>query len=276
LAFLKRKQEEAQIAVTVRVRNSGKRKGSVTAQLYLIPPPNHQDLPRRELRGIHKRILDPGEEYTIRFPLSKKDFIMHDRDGNPFLPPGEWRIHMGNASPGGRSVEPAAVAPLEESQRRVHSMMLLYEKLYRREDLSTMPANLYLEPLVQDIIDTSSGHAQVRAETIISPIPLDPDTLSRLGIIINELVGNSLKYAFQRGNEGPGEKGLIQVSLSSEKGRLLLRVADNGKGLSGAIDFENPKSFGFQMVSLLTQRLNGSIRLSREGGTVISISAPLL
>ncbi|HMN91003.1 MAG TPA: ATP-binding protein [Saprospiraceae bacterium] len=98
---------------------------------------------------------------------------------------------------------------------------------------------------------------------------LDVDTIIPLGLIINELISNTLKYAFPNGRAGK-----MYIALKQETKALRLRIADNGKGLPPNFDMHNLKSLGFRLVKAFTQKLEGELNIQSEQGVIIDIYIP--
>lgn len=156
-----------------------------------------------------------------------------------------------------------------QCQDRINSMALVHEKLYRTKDFSRIDLKEYIETLAKAIFNSYRKEAKkIALKVDVKNIFLDIDTAIPLGLIINELVSNSLKYAF---NGKPG--GEISISLADAKrGRLALRIQDNGIGLPENFDFKNTDSFGFQLVTILAENeLKSEIKVNINGGTVFQL-----
>jgi len=174
-----------------------------------------------------------------------------------------------------------------ESQNRVASMALIHEELYKGNELDTLDFAAYLQKLTADLFDSYNlKNSGVSLKLDLEKIPLVMDIAIPLGIIVNELVSNSLKHAFPAGKTGE-----IHISLCKkesfaanydipdlcpscmEKNDLyyILTVEDNGKGIPEEIEFPNTDSLGFQLVNLLVEQIDGYIELKRNNGTKFSI-----
>jgi PAS domain S-box-containing protein len=158
--------------------------------------------------------------------------------------------------------EPSAIAALKDAQGRVRSMMVLYDKLYRSANFRTISAKEYLTSLIDEIVRNFPSRSLITVETHIDDCILEAKTLSPMGIIINELLTNAMKYAFT-----DREKGIIRVSLSIKDKHATLIIQDNGSGIPESIDTGNSTGFGLQLVSMLTEQLEGTMRMEREEGT---------
>jgi PAS domain S-box-containing protein len=157
---------------------------------------------------------------------------------------------------------------LVASQSRVKSMAMIHEKLYQSPDLTRINMKDYIESFVSGLfslymVETTAIHLQ----TDLEDIEMGIDTAIPVGLIINELVTNSLKHAFPAGNEG----GIIEISFRKEGELLTLKIADNGIGLPERRKIETKKSLGLQLVSNLVNQLDGKMMVSGENGTQVKV-----
>ncbi len=158
------------------------------------------------------------------------------------------------------------VGVLKESQGRVKSMAIIHEKLYELSSLDNINFKEYLEKLIYDIFYSYGiRNGSIKSSLIIKDVYLNIDTAIPLGLIINELVTNSVKYAF------PEEKGEIKVKFESNQDQMELTIADDGIGIPEDIDFENSKTLGLQLVETLTNQLEGKLELNIHHGTEFKI-----
>lgn len=168
-----------------------------------------------------------------------------------------------------RSTNPQVVKTLKESQNRITSIALVHEKLYGSEDLANIDFAQYISALTAHLFDSYNIHAsQIKLTTQIDHIPLDIDTAIPCGLIINELVSNSLKYAFS-----DIQTGEIQVTLHQQQDRsLVLRVRDNGIGLPQNFNLNRTKTLGMNLVKGLVKQLKGTLEVNTQQGTTFLIS----
>ncbi len=158
--------------------------------------------------------------------------------------------------------EPSAISALEDAIRRVQSMGILYDKLYRSADFTEVSVKDYLPALVDEIKANFLNGQSVTVEKRIDDFLLDAKRLQPLGIIINELITNIMKYAFKgRVN------GRIGISATKSEGHIVLSIRDNGVGMPESFAVENSTGFGLQLVHALTGQLEGTIRIERGNGT---------
>ena len=159
-----------------------------------------------------------------------------------------------------------AKSAIQEGRSRVHSMSLIHQHLYKDDQLSGVPMSFYVKKLCQDLIATYQVGDQeiVLYDQIDKNLVLDVETVVPLGLILNELISNSLKYAF----EGRA-KGLITVKLYEVKDVLHLEVNDDGIGFDPS--GEVPDSFGLRLVHSFQQKLDASIDIRSIEGTRVSL-----
>ncbi len=153
----------------------------------------------------------------------------------------------------------------EDSQSRIRSMALIHEKLYRSEDLARIDFQGYAEDLVQDLFRTYGvTGSRVCLSMEVEDLQLGVSHAIPCGLILSEIVSNSLKYAFPNNNSGE-----IRISLCSVDGDLLeLVVGDDGVGLPEDKDMETTESLGLRLVKILVEdQLGGEIEVNREKGT---------
>jgi two-component sensor histidine kinase len=167
-----------------------------------------------------------------------------------------------------RTQEQEASLILQDSQNRIASIALVHEKLYRSENLANIDFAQYIPDLTIHLFDTykvSSDNVTLKTE--VENIFLEIDTAIPCGLIINELVSNSLKYAFPK-----KRKGEIQVEFHADsQGTMRLIVRDNGIGIPEEFDLETTSSLGLTLVQGLVDQLEGTLELDRSRGTQFSI-----
>ena len=164
-----------------------------------------------------------------------------------------------------------------ESQNRIKSMVLVHEKLYQTADLANIKPSDYLSSLLQQLFNAyniSPGSIILKGN--IADFPMIIDIAIPCGLLVNELVSNSLKHAF------PGligysaedikktfkERPEIAIDLAlDEKGNVKLIISDNGVGFPDNLDFQKTESLGLQLVCALVKQLDGSIKMEKTQGT---------
>lgn len=163
--------------------------------------------------------------------------------------------------------DPIAVNVLRESQNRVKAMAAVYEKLYLSKDLNKINFYNYIQSLLQGLFYSDlRKEGQIGQIVEVEDIMLNIETAVPCGLIISELVSNSLKHAFPE-----GRKGLIHVSLKALKDKYELRISDDGIGFPENINFKKTDTLGLKLVNNLVKQLEGKINMSRNHGTEFKI-----
>ncbi|MBI5679387.1 MAG: PAS domain S-box protein [Methanobacterium sp.] len=157
------------------------------------------------------------------------------------------------------------------SQNRVRSMAMIHEKLYQSDNLSSINFSDYLKTFLNSLIYSYSNLSHIDLELDIEEIELNIETSVPCGLIINELVSNSLKHAFPQ-----GRKGKIMVKMYPDNDEYVLIVKDNGVGHIKEHDLENGTTLGLSLVDSLVDQLDGNIEILEEEGTVYKITFPEL
>ena len=158
--------------------------------------------------------------------------------------------------------DPSAVSALKDVEGRINSMMILYDKLYRGDYFTDIPVRDYIPNLVEDIVSNFSNSTPVKVVTEIGDFQLDATKLQPIGIIINELITNILKYAFIGRIDG-----LITVSAELAGKHVTIKIKDNGIGMPESVTFENSTGFGMSLVFIIAEQLGGGIKIERSEGT---------
>jgi len=161
---------------------------------------------------------------------------------------------------------PAIQDAMQSSQNRVQSMGILHQKLYQNEHLAFIEMKNYFADLAENILDSYNLTEQITIEYPMKELELDVDTAVPVGLIVNELLTNSLKYAFPK-----GKLGKISISLEEiGQGMLQLCIADNGIGKALHAKAQGT-GFGTQLVDLLTRQIEGTLQQEVNNGTRISV-----
>jgi len=164
----------------------------------------------------------------------------------------------------------------KESENRIHVMALIHERIYQSKNLSNINFADYIQSLIDDLIYSygfNSNQLDINIDS--SDFNLSIETVMPLGLIINELVSNSLKYAFEGLKEGTPKKLGISLKLT-DKNIFILEVSDNGVGIPNEFNFENTTSLGLLLVKELIKQLDGELEVIRGHGTrfIISFQEP--
>jgi two-component sensor histidine kinase len=160
-----------------------------------------------------------------------------------------------------------AMNAIMDSRHRVQAMSLLHQRLYQGENTASISMPLYLQELVSYLSESFNSDRRIIVKNSIENIKLDMTKAVPIGLILNEAVTNSLKYAFQK-----KARGEINISLTAKSENfLMLRIADNGIGLPDGFNIKESNSFGFKLIKGLVENLGGGLVLKKHPGTTIEI-----
>jgi two-component sensor histidine kinase/ActR/RegA family two-component response regulator len=155
----------------------------------------------------------------------------------------------------------------QEIQNRAKAVELINEKLYQSEDFAMIDFACYIRELTSYLFDYYGIDSDlISFKMDVEGIPLDIDVAIPCGLIINEIVTNSLKHAFP-----DGRRGQIDIKFHSDNSKTVLTVSDNGIGLKKEIDIEKTETSGLRLVNKLVKQLNGKIEVSTLEGTEFKI-----
>lgn len=168
-----------------------------------------------------------------------------------------------------------AFSAVQAGRNRVQSMALIHQFLYRDvSNLTSLRIKDYISELLTYIEDSNQKEtAGITLQQNIADAELDIDTVVPLGLIINELVTNAYKYAFEGRSSGT-----IRVSFTRQPDTegYLLRVADDGIGMKEELSRQKNRSFGYRMIRAFTEKLEGKLTIDTEKGTVVSLFIPVV
>lgn len=160
-----------------------------------------------------------------------------------------------------------AAEVIKESRQRVQSMAFIHQNLYQSNTVQEIEINNYINTLAEHLFQSYNVRKdKIRFITDIDKISLHSDTVVPLGMILNELISNSLKYAFK-----DLEEGEIKVAMKRKESELLLQVKDNGKGLPAGFDISNLQSFGFKVIRAFAQKLKAKLHIDGSHGTNVEL-----
>ncbi len=146
----------------------------------------------------------------------------------------------------------------QDTQQRIKSMSLVHEELYKTKDFAGLDVKQYLEKLTEELIDTYNINKTIHTVLKIDEVYLSIDTLIPLGLLINEIISNAFKHAFNGMNEG-----VLQVSLEHKNSIVTLMISDNGKGMKN-IDVK--QSLGMELIETLSDQLDAKMTLNTMAG----------
>jgi two-component sensor histidine kinase len=164
----------------------------------------------------------------------------------------------------------AAISAVRDSQRRMQAMSLIHQKLYQDNNVSVIDMATYINELITYLKDMFTSATWIHFLQDVAPIELDVTQAIPVGLILNELIVNSIKYAFDQ-----NDNGIITVSLCAADDRhLMLMVSDNGKGLPDKFNAFEGRSLGMSLVTELAKQLEGSIKFLNDGGAKMIMIFP--
>jgi len=155
----------------------------------------------------------------------------------------------------------AILSALQDCEQRIDSMALVHETLYRTESLADIPFDQYLEDLAQAVTEGFATVRDIRTKIDVGGIRLSLDTAVTIGLIVNELMVNSMKYAFV---ERPS--GEIRIQLLCKDGSCTFRYSDDGVGLPAGFDIEKISSLGMRLVRILARQIRGQLQIDSISG----------
>lgn len=162
------------------------------------------------------------------------------------------------------------IEAIKESKNRVRSIALIHEKLYRSKDFSNIDIASYIQELTSSLFSSYSDKSRgISLKINCDKIFIDVNTAIPCGLIINELVINSLKHAFPK-----EKKGLIEITCKDKDDKIVLAIKDDGIGLPEESQLQNSNSIGLQLVSTLAEQLGATINIDRSKGTSFEITVP--
>ncbi|HEY3362732.1 MAG TPA: histidine kinase dimerization/phosphoacceptor domain -containing protein [Methanosarcina sp.] len=217
-----------------------------------------------------------AEEVLAKIELARQREIHHRIKNNLQVISSLLDLQVEQFNNRGYIKDSEVIEAFKESQNRVVSMALIHEELHKGEGLETLNFSSYIEDLADNLLLTYRlGNKNINLNTDLDQdVFLDMDNAVPLGIIINELVSNSLKYAFPDKNDGK-----IRIKLHREEDNnnsFILSVSDNGIGIPKNIEIEELNSLGLQLVTTLVDQLDAELELKRNNGTefIIRFNVP--
>ena len=163
--------------------------------------------------------------------------------------------------------DPLMAKLFEESQDRIKSMSLVHENIYKTKNVDKINFKEYVKTLITNLFHSYTMNSSVSFNNDIEDIFLSIDLGVPCGLIINEIVSNSMKYAFANKPDG-----IVYISLKKLKNKNLeLIISDNGIGVSNDLNIEESETLGLQIVSALVSQIDGEIEIDNSNGTKFTI-----
>ena len=168
----------------------------------------------------------------------------------------------------GYTKDEAALALFDEAKNRIRSMALIHEKMYQTGDLARIDFQDYIMALTNDLIETYAINTDIFLDIKIDKVKFGIDTLIPLGLLLNEVISNTLKYAFKDRDKG---RIIIHLLLNEEMNLYTLIVGDNGIGMPQEMFDKEEGSLGMELIKIFTTQLDGEIERLPDEGTVFKI-----
>lgn len=168
-----------------------------------------------------------------------------------------------------RNTPPEIKLLSEEYQSRILSMSLIHDQLYRSDDLAHIDFHSYIQNLTTNLFQCyGTSQELIKLEIAVKNIFLPLDQSIPLGLIINELVSNALKYAF------PKMHGKIKIQLVQSDPNIILTISDDGVGIPADFDLTTAEGLGMQLIQSLTEQLDGEFSFNGKNGLMVQITFP--
>lgn len=231
--------------------------------LSLLDVTNHVKM-GNELFDHRTRLQGMIEQATsdLRDSLKEKEILLqevhHRVKNNLAMVSAFLRLQMN------KEAYPPVVNALQSCDNRIQTMSMVHKKLYQSSDIASVDMHDFFQDLV-DALYIPDEHGDLNFIVDIDDIKLGMDVAIPCALVINELLTNSLKYAFTNADQLNAK-----ISLSMKKsanGQYSLEFSDNGCGIPIHTDFEKPDTMGLQLIRLFANQLDGDISLDRAGGT---------
>jgi PAS domain S-box-containing protein len=216
--------------------------------------------------GNPQYLLGISEDITeLKMALREKDFLMkelnHRVKNN--LNMVSALINLKNSSLGGN-------VDLSDLDNRINAIRLIHEKLYQTEDISHISLKEYIHELNENVF--SLCKRQVEIEEHIVDISLSTKAAISLGLIVNEIATNAMKYGFAEGREAGFS---VELTEDKTKNQYILSISNTGKPFPKDVSLDNPDTLGLQLISALVGQLEGTIELQKEPHPVFTIRFPM-
>jgi PAS domain S-box-containing protein len=232
--------------------------GYIIVRFFIIKDPQGRTV---KTYGVNQDISErKWAEMEITRQLAEKEILLrevhHRIKNNIAAVSGLLSLHLKSVS------NPEAVAVLQDAIGRVDSMGILYDKLLLSEGYHDIPVKGYVESLASAVVSLFPDRARIKLDLHIADFHLGSKKLFPLGIIINELLTNKMKYAFSG-----RKRGAIRIDLALADNRAKLTIEDDGNTLPPGFDVKEAKGFGLMLVKMLSQQLGGNFTMEKDAGT---------
>jgi two-component sensor histidine kinase len=167
--------------------------------------------------------------------------------------------------------DPSTLRILEESQQRILSMSMIHETLYKSNNFASINMANYFNELLEELINSYQQRSDliIHLDKKIDDTHLILDQAIPCGLIVNEVITNTLKYAFKDRNEGT-----IKIHFSELGNNYLLEIGDNGMGFPDNFNIDEPDTLGVQLILTLSEQLDGKLEMNQANGLMYSLQFP--
>ncbi len=153
---------------------------------------------------------------------------------------------------------------VEDTKTHLKSISVMHEKLYQSKTLKTIELKGYIDSIVESLFDIYSS--EIKYISKVDNIPLNASQSGTLGLIINELINNTVKYAFP--DDNPGN---VEIKISRIDKQIEVEYRDSGIGIPDSVNFDNPETLGLIVIQNLTKQIDGTIKYTYDNGTRINL-----
>ncbi|HYG75153.1 MAG TPA: PAS domain-containing protein [Planctomycetota bacterium] len=208
-------------------------------------------------------------EVRIQASLSEKELLLkeihHRVKNNLQITAGLFSLQAGMIK------DESVKEVFRESENRIKSMALVHEKLYQSTNLAQIDTAEYVENLASNVLRSYDAEANnIALHLDLTTVFLPIDKALPFGLILNELVANCAKHAFE-----PGSTGEVRISIKGDRGFFFMCIADNGRGFPQGMDFRASQSLGLKLVYMLTKQLRGSVEFNSKPGAEVRVQFPI-
>jgi two-component sensor histidine kinase len=162
---------------------------------------------------------------------------------------------------------PSALDAIRESRERMQAIAILHQRLYQLDNSSQVNMRSYINELVDNIKGSMSDTDRIHFHVDVADVNLDMSQSVPLGLILNEAITNSIKYAYAK-----NERGIVRISLQKEnEEQLQLIIEDHGRGLPSDLQMRQDKTLGLQLIKLFSEQLEGDLYFINENGLKITL-----
>lgn len=212
------------------------------------------------LSAVHEMIDRRRAEAELRSMVRRQEILMqelrHRVKNNLNIVSSLLRLELPSIT------DPGAIKVLADAESRIRSIAMIYERLYLAPSLEGVELGAYIQQLSQNIVDIyTNNHGRIALAMDLATVELPTERAVPLGLILNELITNVLKYAY------PGDAtGQLRVKLANDRGSIILHVEDDGEGLPPDFSPVTAGGMGTQLVTMLSQQIGAQVEYSSPAG----------